>query len=450
VTYGSDFRGFADILSGGGITGLEMSLGLPAGTLEGTGQGLGERSKMDDKSWSIFGQVDIDLGDRFTLTLGANYTDDKKDIDFDSTATDVFSALDMVQIGAGGIFATLTGVPPTPANIAMFPAQWGVAQALSTVPCSATTGPACNPALALQPLQFLRPNIDFPNSVERGKTDDNKTTWTARLAFDVNDILNVYASAGTGFKASSWNLSRDSRPVASDLPALGAAGLLVPNIFAGTRFAGPEDSTVYELGMKARWEKISLNVAIFDQEIDGFQSNIFTGVGFSLNNAGKQSTTGAEVEFRWAPTDSFEGMIAATFLDPNYDSFTGAEGVSGPTDLSGTTPPGIHKTSVTATGTYNFTIGNTEAFIHGEYIYEDKVQVIENVPADIASRDVSTFNASAGLSWDNGFEVMLWGRNLSDDEYLLSAFPSPAQSGSYSGYPNQPRTYGLNVRKYFD
>ena len=81
---------------------------------------------------------------------------------------------------------------------------------------------------------------------------------------------------------------------------------------------------------------------------------------------------------------------------------------------------------------------------------EDEVPVIENVPADIASREVSTFNTSIGLSWDNGFEAMIWGRNINNDEYLLSAFPSVAQTGSYSGYPNQPRTVGLTVRKYFE
>ena len=54
------------------------------------------------------------------------------------------------------------------------------------------------------------------------------------------------------------------------------------------------------------------------------------------------------------------------------------------------------------------------------------------------------------MRWQNGFEAMLWGRNLTDDEYLQSSFPSVAQPGSYSGYPNQPRTYGITLRKYFD
>ena len=60
------------------------------------------------------------------------------------------------------------------------------------------------------------------------------------------------------------------------------------------------------------------------------------------------------------------------------------------------------------------------------------------------------FNASAGFKLSNGLDFNLWGRNLNDDEYLLSAFPSVAQAGSISGYPNQPRTYGLTVKYNFE
>jgi iron complex outermembrane receptor protein len=48
-------------------------------------------------------------------------------------------------------------------------------------------------------------------------------------------------------------------------------------------------------------------------------------------------------------------------------------------------------------------------------------------------------------SWD----VMVWGRNLTNNDYIIQTFPSVAQSFSVSGYPNQPRTYGLTVRKNF-
>ena len=71
------------------------------------------------------------------------------------------------------------------------------------------------------------------------------------------------------------------------------------------------------------------------------------------------------------------------------------------------------------------------------------------MPADLASREVNMLNASAGLIFDNGFELTLWGRNVTNDDFLLSAFPTVVQTGSFSGYPNAPRTYGLTMRKSF-
>ena len=142
-------------------------------------------------------------------------------------------------------------------------------------------------------------------------------------------------------------------------------------------------------------------------------------------------------------------------LAPVYDDYQNAPGVGGPTDLSGTKVPGVSETTVSSWARYTFDIGaSTLGFVRAEYIYESETQVISNVPESIASREVGMANASIGLRWDNGFEAMLWGRNLTDDEFLQSAFPTTfqnlAQPFSYSGYPNQPRTYGLTLRKYFD
>ena len=482
IQFGSQFRPYADIASIAGanesepdpanwlipgvdpspVDDLELALGLPYGTFFAPGQGVNEQSSMKNNSVSLFAQTNIDLGDRATLTLGLNYTEDKKKVIFDSTATDVFAQVDLVQVGFGGLFQALTGgQAPTPENFALFPAQFGLALSSSTIECDSDAVPPiappfCNSALGLQELQFLYPNVDFPNSVESGKTEDDDLSWTVRLAIDVTDDVNMYVSAATGFKASSWNLSRDSRPFPEDQAAVEAAGLSVPNLFYTTRYAAPEEATVYEIGLKARWDTVSLNMAIFDQEIENFQENIFTGTGFTLQNAGLQSSTGVEFDLRWAPTDAFQATLAATIMDPVYDSFVNAESVDPDTfdtiteDISGQQVAGIHEVSLTASGIYSFAVGGADGYVRAEYIYEDKVRVIQNTPAAVASREVGTLNAGLGLAWDNGFEVNLWGRNLTDDEYLLSAFPSVAQDGSFSGYPNQPRTFGLTVRKYFD
>ncbi len=439
---------------------LEAGLGLPAGIFLAPGQGTLEAATMDNQALSLFAQVDFALGDRSTITLGINYTEDEKDVSVNTVNDNVFSAVDLVTVGGGliaqQVFQALVaqGVPP---DIALQQAT-AAGAAAAPVDCDPVAGiapPQCNPLLPLQQVQILPPFVNFPNSVEPGTSKDDQTTWTARFAYDITDQLNAYVSAGTGFKATSWNLSRDSRPFAADIPALEAAGLTVPNLVPGTRYAGPEDSTLYEIGLKGAFENWSFNMAIFDQEIEGFQENVFQGTGFVLINAGSQSTTGVEIDVLWSLTDNFDWFIAGTFLDPVYDDYKDAPGVGGPTDLTGTQVPGISEFSANTWARWSFDIGATmSGFVRAEYYYESETQVISNVPEDVASREVSMINASAGLTWDNGFEVMLWGRNLTDDEFLQSAFPTTfqnlAQPFTYSGYPNQPRTWGITLRKYFD
>ena len=295
--------------------------------------------------------------------------------------------------------------------------------------------------------------------MESGKTNDDKVTYIARIAYEVNDNINVYGSYGTGFKATSWNLSGDSRPFASDAAAIMAGGLAQSNQTYGTRYAGPENATVIELGLKSRFENGAINVALFDQTIKGFQSNIFGGTGFFLSNAGKQSVRGAELDVTYTPIDPFTLTFSGMYLDPVYDSFTGAQGPAGPIDLSGERPSGIAEISLSTSATYNHDFGNgMTGFLRGDFQYESPTQIVDNIVSVTTSggqtydveREIKTFNAAAGLSLDNGISVNLWGRNIFNDEYLLSAFPGVAQAGVVNAYPNAPRTFGGTVRYTFD
>src|SRR3546814_3492441 len=67
--------------------------------------------------------------------------------------------------------------------------------------------------------------------------------YTYGHTLTLHDALPIfYATYATGFKASSINLSRDSRPTAEDLPAIISGGLGLPNLVSGSRFASPEES----------------------------------------------------------------------------------------------------------------------------------------------------------------------------------------------------------------
>lgn len=420
LSYGDDIRNYFDVLLAAGgaaglLGGIEGAYGLAPGTFFSGESAVNSEFNQDNDAYSLFANFDYHISDDLTAIFGISYTKDEKEVTITRNHTDVLSALDF------DTEATVFGVP------------------IGFIPQLAPAVPT------LKGLQFLPPMLELPNAVESNKSDDSKTTWSMRLAYELNDNINLFASAATGFKATSWNLSRNASPFAADQAALESAGLDQPNQVYGGRYASPEEATVYELGMKARFNKGAFNVTVFDQTIDGFQSSIFIGTGFVLANAGKQSTKGIEFDSVYNPTENWSLTLAGTFLDPVYDSFKGASGLNGPIDLSGEKPAGIHEQSITAGITYNFELSNGAfGYVRTDYLYESEVHIVENVPESI-TREVGTFNASAGLNFENGLAVQVWVRNLNNDEYFLSSFPPPIQAGSFNGYPNQPRTFGATL-----
>ena len=435
LLYGADFRAYADILSGGGLATVEGIIGgAPAiGNLFAQeGQGRTSQFGQDNTAWSVFGTVDAHLTDRLTATVGLNYTSDEKDAYARLVSTDTFSAIDLVALGVA------IGVPAVVAD-----------------------DPAFNPLLGLVPLQFLPPFLNFPNSVEDGHSDDNATNYTIRLAYELSDNVNVYASYATGYKATSWNLSSDSRPNVRDfisgspasIPAPAAspirdAGLEVPNLTSGTRLAGPESAKVWEIGFKGSFDNFAINVAFFDQVIEDFQSNTFTGAAFTLANAGKQSTRGVEWDLTASLSESLTVVFAGTSQNPVYDSFP----LSASGDISGQKPSGIPELTTSTSVTYDFMLGDMDGYLRADWQYESPVNYFDD-PGNQAligiQKEINLVNASIGITTVNDLRISLWGRNLFEEEFVSVAFPSVAQSSSLSGYPNQPRTYGVTVRKEF-
>ncbi len=457
IKFGTQFRPYGDALIRA-ASGNALNVGLLEGTLgalEGApakylgtffraGDGLDEGYKMKNEAFSIFGTVDFEVTDRLTLTLGGNYTKDRKRFSTDVVSSDVFSGVNLDAAAYTPFRQALLvgqGVPPAQAAIL-------AANPTMTLP----DGRSANPLAGLKAFQFLPPFLNVPNAVESGKTNDGDFSYSVRAAYELTDTVNVYATYATGFKASSVNLSRDSRPLASDLAAITAAGLRTPNLVSGSRFADPEESTVYEFGLKGQWDVAAVNVAVFKQSIKGFQSNVFTGTGFALANAGKQSTFGIEFDGSVRPVAGLNLTLAATYLDAKYDSFIN----SAFGDISGTTPAGIPELSLSLGGTYTHEFaGGTKAIAHVDYAYESPVQIVEGLggfPASVAQnlkREVNSLNASFTVRLTNGIDVGVWGRNLTNAQYLTTIFPAVAQAGSVSGYPSQPRTYGGTIRYKF-
>ncbi|MFM5929370.1 MAG: TonB-dependent receptor [Novosphingobium sp.] len=491
ILLGSQFRTYANNLivgqSGGAfnVPTVESILGAAQGNpalytnrFFASGQGLTENYSLKDDAYSVFGQLDWEIADRLTLTGGAAYTHDKKVFATNVTSSDVFSNIVLnnptLQAGVVNVLVsqgvgTLLGTTLVPTGFAS-PTQIG--QVATGVFGAAAQG-AYNTIIVpraqagavglagLSALQFLPPFLNVPNALESGEVSGGKWTWTARLAFDVSDTVNAYVSYATGYKAASINLSRDSRPDATTFSTIQSnsaySSLRLANLKSGSRFAGPENSTVYEFGLKGNWGVASANLAIFKQSITGFQSNIFTGTGFFLANAGKQSVFGIEFEGMAKPTPELTLSLAMTYLDAKYDSFQ----LSGVGDLTGTRPGGVPPISATFGAEWNKELGNGDRVIlRGDYHYESAFKLVEGLPAFVGlcgtacaiqasanrKQEINQVSASLTYAMQNGIELTVWGRNLLDHRTILQIFDTPAQTGSVSGYPSEPRTFGGSVR----
>jgi len=447
--FGTGIRGYADGLGGqvpaallaalppalrAALTGksniyaLELLQGLvtpsivPGGTYFQSGQGILDHYTLKQDSYSIFGNLDYDVTDALTLTAGVGYLGDRKSASSDVSLTDKFSALNLQNVPQ---FAAI-GLPPN------------------------LYGP-------LGGLQFFYGNtanhgpVNFPNASESGRLNGNKLTTALRAAYDLGSA-NAYASYTTGWKAGAYNLSSDGRP--ADANGVG-------------RTAGPEDVQAFEIGLKSAFKSGYVTVAVFDQSIKGFQSNAYTGTGYSLVNAGKESTRGFELDGAYQPVQWLTLTGAATYLDAKYDSFTQAPCVAFDTvdcpinaatgltpnfrDLSGKRPAGIPRWSISTSATFTHDFGDGYGgFFRGEYDYSSPTYLIETVPSDLATFSKKSLNASIGFgNRPQHYEVMVWARNLTNYRSIIGAFPTVAQTGSYSGFPNQPRTFGVTLRLRF-
>jgi iron complex outermembrane receptor protein len=426
INFGRDIRPYVDALSGGNIQLFEYLQSLvtpsiiPGRTYFQPGVAIVAPFTLKQDSYSLFGQADYKVTDALTLTGGLAYLSDRKKSASNIVLYDRFSQLN------------LQNIPQLP---------------FLGIPVNAFGG--------LSALQFFYANapthgpVNYPNANESGVLKGHKLTYLARAQYKLGRV-NAYVSYSSGWKSGAFNLSTDARA-----PTNGVG-----------RTADPENVTLYEAGLKTNFRGGFVNLAVFKQSIKGFQSNAYTGTGYSLVNAGKESVKGFEIDAAARPLPWLALTGALTYLDAKYDSFTRSPCVSFDTvqcpgfpaagspqfrDLSGQRPAGIPSWSASTSATISHAFDNgLSAFVRGEYDYSSKVQLIETTPASISTYGVHNVNASVGIASEPiGAQILFWARNLSNTKTVILSFPTVAQSGSYSGFLNEPRTYGVTLSKRF-
>jgi iron complex outermembrane recepter protein len=427
----------------------------------------------DQKSenYAVFTHNIFKFTDTLSLTLGARYTNETKNIRAKFNNTNTFcpgqqAANGAATAGINPLSATRATIAGTLTGSTLFSCLFNYNSALNTL--------ALNDQLK-----------------------DDQITGTAVLSWKPFPDVLTYASYSKGYKAGGFNL---------DASALGSpVSTPTPASVANLRF-DPEKVDAYEIGFKYNGRRFNLNVAAFRQEFASFQLNTFNGLFFLVQNVNACSAliggSGADEDLSSAtgtcdPKDVKPGVIAQgveveasvypgsnlavtagfTYADTKYKSdligrSTGAPLANELFQLPGSNLSNAPKYVVTASVAWTPDIGNSG--LSGLVYVDTRITSDINSGSDLFPEKVQDgygiVNARIGVRGaEQKWAIELWAQNLFNVDYEQVAFNSPLQSsgtgslahqkefGSATSYSSQlfssflsePRTFGLTLRGRF-
>ncbi|MFC5569463.1 TonB-dependent receptor [Lysobacter yangpyeongensis] len=348
-----------------------------------------ERINQTNDSWAVFGAATWKVTPRFELRAGARYTVDKKDL----TVEEYFN----------------TGF----------------------VPC------VLSGKCTLDQLAAQEPDGDLSAHPE-----DKKFSWDLSATYAVNDDVNLYARAATGYRGSS-------------IQAAGA--------FNAKSVAGPETSASIEAGVKADfWDKRArLNAGLFYYRVKDQQ---LTAVGGSANanillNADKTIGKGFEMDFQAYLTDNLLVTLGSSYNDTEIQdddlavSVCAACTVTDPLDVNGKALidgnplPQSPKWTHNLTARWGLPVGDGgEFYVFTDWSYRSEVNFFLYESKEFTGQSLVEGGLRLGYTWDYGkYDVAVFGRNITDEVKVVGGI----DFNNLTGFINEPRTVGVEFKASF-
>ena len=267
------------------------------------------------------------------------------------------------------------------------------------------------------------------------------------IQYQITPAVLAYVSATRGFKSGGSNFA------ARNIQSLGF---------------DPEHIWSYEGGVKTDWldRRLRVNVTAFEYKYKDLQVQSLLGSGVSsIGNAASATLKGLEIETTAKPLPQL--LLTANFalLDTRYDSFPAA---SVPTVLAPflvgdprftPAPPGgtasfnatgnrlnvAPKSSFSGSAQYNLPIGTGEAFLRGEYYWQNRTYYDPSNLAIMSQKPFSLVNVAIGYNGaESRWGVHLVAKNITKTFYMVTI---AANGVAPAGLPGAPRTIALQFTK---
>ncbi|MFN4095207.1 MAG: TonB-dependent receptor [Sphingomonas sp.] len=247
------------------------------------------------------------------------------------------------------------------------------------------------------------------------------------ILYRATDAINVFATVSKGRRSPVVQLS-----------ARATAGGPVENL----NLVAEEKVWNYEAGLKGRVGPVSGSLGVYYQKYDGFQVSVVQSDGSTrTESAGKASNFGVEAEVSVRATPWLTVFANGAYIDAKIE-----EGNSVTPAFSGARFRLQPEVQAAGGFTLNTQLGGVRVFATPTVTYRSQIFFeIPNNPL-ISQPGVTLFNARAGVAFaDDRFELAVFGRNLSNEDYLLDAGNTGGAFGIPTFIPAEPRFYGIEL-----
>ena len=336
-----------------------------------------DEAENDTESIALFGELYYDLTDQIEVVVGGRWSRDEKDAVISATGS--------------GFIPFLGGLQPCPR--------------------SAPVGPPLTAATPDSPCGFTNVAVS---------EDFSDFTGKASISYKINDSHSVYALFSQGFKSGGFQNSARTAEAAA------------------TPF-NEETVDNYEIGWKGEINnRARFSLTGFFQEADGIQTVTLESVGDGFasvtSNLGSVESFGVEGDLTYQVTDNLRigGTFAAIDAELQDTEIVLARDANGvPTnvvDLSGERPEVAPRWTGTAYAQYEHEFANGNILsLRGDFTGRDSIfDGNENRDTTVRVRPTLTnFGARIGYEFgeDNQYRVLLWGKNLNEDEDISNIGP---------------------------
>jgi iron complex outermembrane receptor protein len=256
---------------------------------------------------------------------------------------------------------------------------------------------------------------------------------SAVVSYQVNDDINTYAKVVTGYRAGGFGTGS---PTKEDFE----------------RGFDPEEVVSYEVGLKLfGWDdRLQFNAAAFYTEYDDalIDIAILEAPQYVASfNAGQATINGIELDLTVLPYDSLRIDASYAYLDAKFDEVVDPQ--TGTDITSNYALPNAPENAFSIAAQQHLgdiTAGRFDLTL--SYAWQDDVVTTAPVVTNPGARIDAYGLLNARLSFrstraNNNFEVSLWGRNLTDEDYLIDSvgsFPFTTNLATHG----DPVTYGID------